>query len=43
MATSSATIIRRFDQVAEQQLVSGVTLPKATAIDEYNETKCIWI
>nr|WP_170112927.1 helix-turn-helix domain-containing protein [Kurthia sibirica] len=35
MGTSSSTVIRRFDQVAEQQLVSGVTLPKAIAIDEY--------
>ncbi|MFB9220637.1 helix-turn-helix domain-containing protein [Kurthia sibirica] len=35
MGTSSSTVIRRFDQVAEQQLVLGVTLPKAIAIDAY--------
>ncbi|MFB9221109.1 helix-turn-helix domain-containing protein [Kurthia sibirica] len=35
MGTASSTVIRRFDQVAEQQLVSGVTLPKAIAIEEY--------
>ncbi|MFB9221013.1 helix-turn-helix domain-containing protein [Kurthia sibirica] len=37
MGTFSSTVIRRFffDQVAEQQLVSGVTLPKAIAIDAY--------
>ncbi|MFB9220626.1 helix-turn-helix domain-containing protein [Kurthia sibirica] len=35
METASSTVIRRFDQVAEQQLVLGVTLPKAIAIDAY--------
>ncbi|MEG0681866.1 MAG: ISL3 family transposase [Eubacterium sp.] len=35
MGTSSSTVIRRFDRVAKKELLSGVTLPKAIAIDEY--------
>ncbi|MFB9219390.1 transposase family protein [Kurthia sibirica] len=35
MGTASSTVIRRFDQVVEQQLVSAVMLPKAIAIDAY--------
>jgi len=35
LGTSSSTIIRRFQAVAKEQLVSGVRLPKVIAIDEY--------
>ncbi len=35
LGTSSSTIIRRFQSVAKEQLVSGVRLPKVIAIDEY--------
>ncbi|PIC73390.1 ISL3 family transposase [Sporosarcina sp. P17b] len=35
LGTSSSTIIRRFQQVAKQHMVSGVRLPKAITIDEY--------
>ncbi|WP_369922536.1 MULTISPECIES: ISL3 family transposase [unclassified Sporosarcina] len=35
LGSSSSTIIRRFQSVAEAQMVEGVRLPKAIAIDEY--------
>jgi len=35
LGTSSSTIIRRFKEVAKEQLVGGVRLPKVIAIDEY--------
>ncbi|WP_301107703.1 ISL3 family transposase [Sporosarcina sp.] len=35
LGTSSSTIIRRFQRVAREQMVQGVRLPKAIAIDEY--------
>ena len=35
MGTSSSTVIRRFEQVAQKELAAGVELPKVIAIDEY--------
>jgi transposase len=35
LGTSSSTVIRRFKEVAKDQMTSGVRLPKAIAIDEY--------
>ena len=35
MGTSSSTVIRRFEQVAQKELSPGVVLPKVIAIDEY--------
>ncbi|MDD1505937.1 ISL3 family transposase, partial [Lysinibacillus sp. CNPSo 3705] len=35
LGTSTTTVIRRFKKVANKQLVEGVRLPKAIAIDEY--------
>jgi len=35
LGTSITTVIRRFKKVANKQLVEGVRLPKAIAIDEY--------
>lgn len=35
LGTSSSTVIRRFKEVAKDQMVNGVRLPKAIAIDEY--------
>lgn len=35
LGTSTTTVIRRFKKVAHKQLVEGVRLPKAIAIDEY--------
>ena len=35
LGTSSATVIRRFKKVVEEQLQEGVHLPKYIAIDEY--------
>ena len=33
--TSSTTVIRRFKKIAHKEIVKGVQLPKAIAIDEY--------
>lgn len=33
--TSSTTVIRRFKKIAQKEMVQGVQLPKAIAIDEY--------
>jgi transposase len=35
LGTSSSTVIRRFKEVAKDQMTNGVRLPKAIAIDEY--------
>lgn len=35
MGTSTTTVMRRFKEVAAKELVAGVELPKAIAIDEY--------
>lgn len=35
LGTSSSTVIRRFKEVAKNEMVSGVRLPKIIAIDEY--------
>lgn len=35
LGTSSSTVIRRFKDVAKDQVINGVQLPKAIAIDEY--------
>jgi len=35
MGTSTTTVMRRFKEVAAKELVAGVKLPKAIAIDEY--------
>ncbi|PAF11726.1 ISL3 family transposase, partial [Shouchella clausii] len=35
LGTSSSTVIRRFKEVAKDQITSGVRLPKVIAIDEY--------
>ncbi len=35
LGTSVTTVIRRFQKVANKQLVEGVRLPKAITVDEY--------
>lgn len=35
VGTSSTTVIRRFKNIASKEVVEGVSLPKAIAIDEY--------
>ncbi|PIC62556.1 ISL3 family transposase [Sporosarcina sp. P13] len=35
LGSSSSTIIRRFQRIAKNEMVEGVRLPKAIAIDEY--------
>ena len=35
LGSSSSTVIRRFKEAAKTEIISGVSLPKAIAIDEY--------